>query len=411
MKSRREIGSITIEATISLAVFIFAFLGITSLTRMIRAEEKIQYALNQSAKELSQYTYIFYRAGLHSQEGADTKSSDELISETSQFCEMVKSKSLEYKNKKFDTGNIVNDFQTAINGGKNDLTEIINQGKKLSNLYSNTLDDPTAVLSGIYSVVKDEAANSVRSMVVAPVVGNLLMPKYIAGSRAEADKYLEGIGVEGGMSGLNWQLSQILDDGRTINLTVVYKIKYKIPLIGDYDYTVKQTASTAAWKADKKIKDVVKTTIWDKAPTKRGKDIVESVKKKNDALAVDGKKTKGFDLYDKKTNTFTNVISINTGDASYLSKDSNGNTVLNEANFKSKIRSAGNSLKKYMGSTDKVYMSDGTSINVSGNKKGEIKIYIPKNSPMYGDASKYAEELSNEFKDKNITFKVVEYSE
>ena len=38
MKSRKEIGSITIEATISLALFIFAFLGITSLTRMIRTE-------------------------------------------------------------------------------------------------------------------------------------------------------------------------------------------------------------------------------------------------------------------------------------------------------------------------------------------------------------------------------------
>ena len=38
MKSRKEIGSITVEATISLALFIFAFLGIASLTKLVRAE-------------------------------------------------------------------------------------------------------------------------------------------------------------------------------------------------------------------------------------------------------------------------------------------------------------------------------------------------------------------------------------
>ena len=78
MKTRRELGSVTIEATIALTIFMFAFLGITSLSTLVRAESKVQYALNQTAKELSQYMYIFHRGDTIEN---PTKPVDELIKE------------------------------------------------------------------------------------------------------------------------------------------------------------------------------------------------------------------------------------------------------------------------------------------------------------------------------------------
>lgn len=425
MLTRKEIGSITIEATISLSIFIFAFLGISSLTRLVIAEERMQYALNQSAKELSQYMYIFYRAGLYSKENSDsTKTSDELIAETSQFTDMLKTKALTYtQGNQFQSEDIASEFESTINKfdqAKNDVSEIVDAGKSLANKYSAAIENPTEVLTGIYQVIKGETLSTIKSKIIAPVVGRLLMPKYLTTNSKNVDQYLEDIGVENGMNGINWGLSQIMEDGRTINLTIVYTIKYDIPLVGEYEFTVKQTASTAAWAKEKvvsangsettkKLSDL-KTNIWDKASVTRGKEIVNDIKNRNESLSVNTNKTKGFDLYDVKTNTFSQIISINTGDATYLSTDSNGNVVLNESAFKNKIKYTANNLMNSMDSADKIVMND-NSIYTSPkeNRNGTVQVYIPKGSQMLSEAKKYADEISKEY--ENITIKVIEYDE
>ena len=138
MKSRKEIGSITIEATISLAPFIFAFLGITSLTRMIRTEQKVQYALNQSAKEFSQYMYIINRAQSHdASQSWSTQSFDELIEATSQFTEMVRQKSIDYKEQANNSQNIGEAFPRLLN--KNTYLDLINcnlEDENITQMYT-----------------------------------------------------------------------------------------------------------------------------------------------------------------------------------------------------------------------------------------------------------------------------------
>lgn len=55
---REQKGYITIEATIVLSIYIFAFMMIFSLIHICRAQMKISVAINNAAKEISEYSYL-----------------------------------------------------------------------------------------------------------------------------------------------------------------------------------------------------------------------------------------------------------------------------------------------------------------------------------------------------------------
>ena len=55
MRNKSERGSFTIEAILSLSIFMFAFVTIVSLATIAKVESTTQYAIDQVAKEISQY--------------------------------------------------------------------------------------------------------------------------------------------------------------------------------------------------------------------------------------------------------------------------------------------------------------------------------------------------------------------
>ena len=64
-KLKKTKGAVTIEATISLTAFLFLFIMIYSLITICRTQAIIQVAINSTAKELSQYSYLYSITGLH----------------------------------------------------------------------------------------------------------------------------------------------------------------------------------------------------------------------------------------------------------------------------------------------------------------------------------------------------------
>lgn len=57
-EKERQKGSITVEATLFIPIFLFAFMSIYSLVSFARAQLLIQYAADQAAREVAQYSYI-----------------------------------------------------------------------------------------------------------------------------------------------------------------------------------------------------------------------------------------------------------------------------------------------------------------------------------------------------------------
>ena len=51
--------------------------------------------------------------------------------------------------------------------------------------------------------------NIVQSKIIAPVVANILMPKYLESGDKSANEFLEDMGVENGMSGLNFSFYHV----------------------------------------------------------------------------------------------------------------------------------------------------------------------------------------------------------
>ena len=64
MKLQKEKGAITVEATIFLMLFIVFFVSMLNLVDMVRAQIVIQNAVTQTAKELSQFSYILTKTGI-----------------------------------------------------------------------------------------------------------------------------------------------------------------------------------------------------------------------------------------------------------------------------------------------------------------------------------------------------------
>ena len=63
-KSREEKGSITLEASIFLVLFIVFYMMMMGLIQIVRAQVILQYAANETAREISQYSYVLTKTGI-----------------------------------------------------------------------------------------------------------------------------------------------------------------------------------------------------------------------------------------------------------------------------------------------------------------------------------------------------------
>ena len=141
MKKRQK-GSITVEATLFLPLFFLAFVSIYSLISFTRAQLIVQYAADQAAKEVAQYSYILEKIGiLDSLDGLNSRSED--------FEKNIKS--------------IEEQLQTVQQAGENALNgedpvgNTIEAGKAAKDAYgtvSGYVDDPESFISGVLAVFK-----------------------------------------------------------------------------------------------------------------------------------------------------------------------------------------------------------------------------------------------------------------
>ena len=60
-----EKGAIVIEATLSLTFFMFLIVMLLSIVNICIAQAKIAVALNETAKEISQYSYMYTLTGIN----------------------------------------------------------------------------------------------------------------------------------------------------------------------------------------------------------------------------------------------------------------------------------------------------------------------------------------------------------
>lgn len=239
-------GSASIEATISLVVFVFVIMAIYMVSSFCLVQAKVSYAISTTAKEMSQYSYFYHMVGLDGVRDGLSEESEMAISVFDAFNSAINTGSNEVKEISEGSEEY---FEEFLSGEKtDDLNELYAQISSASSALSGAIDNPLDFAKSLASLAGNEAWNG-ASQVVASTLAKGMAERHFETNTMTADEYLESMGVVNGYDGLNFNTSTLFQDGGDkIEITVVYRLSLEniIPTM-DREVVIRQTAVTDGW--------------------------------------------------------------------------------------------------------------------------------------------------------------------
>ena len=213
MRQKKERGAIVVEACLALPIFMFAIITILGLYYVCLAQSRVAVALNDTARELSVYAYLYDLTGLNE---AQANAAQKGASASSTL--------------KTQTNNV---GQVSL-----DIESMQKLFSALETLGGDISDNPESYLYYLGNQAAEQAKGYLLNMLV-----NTMISKHFGGD--SADDYLRRLGIE---DGIDYSQSTIYADGTDdIYLVAAYKIKI-IDLLGiDFSFHIVQQAHTLAW--------------------------------------------------------------------------------------------------------------------------------------------------------------------
>lgn len=247
----RESGAAAIETVLSLTFFMIAIVGLMMVTMIIQVQNTMQYALNQTAKEISGYYYLLDKTGIA--RALSGTSSTGATNDLGQLDETI----AQIVNFSSETSKSVTGIKNDINDGKGiDLTKIEDTGKTIyegaleviNNLEAyteNSVQDNVKILKALIQVFGRAFASQEFSEKVGGMACKVLMAKYLPAGNAK--EYYNKVGII--PEKVDFSRTELMRDGRSIKLVVVYTLNTKNLTLGviDQNLTFCQVAATAAW--------------------------------------------------------------------------------------------------------------------------------------------------------------------
>ena len=314
MKRKREKGAIVIEATISLTAFIFAIFTILSLVDIAYVQAKMSVALNSAAKEISQYSYLYYKLNLDELDASlseGTGDSKEMIENTIDGVGEVMDSLTEAENC-ISNGNF-DKMMTAINNGTGSANEMIN-------MYADEVsEDPKGFIIGMGKLAGSELKEEAK-VVLGQVLAKAFMKKNLkAFSEQDPDAFLRKYHVVDGMDGLDFNYTTLMAYGTSnqINLVVTYDVEVMQLLNIDFKFKFQQCAKTQAWGNG--ISVIHPQSIWDTMePMQAGKYIIAK-EKENYTYTFSGANVEAYSNSRGK-NQFIAIAAMDPGAPKYQEK-------------------------------------------------------------------------------------------
>lgn len=355
---KKNQGVITVEATLTLTAFMFFFMMLYDLLTVCITQAKIAEALNNTAKEFSQYSYIIGVTGLDKsvgqfQENANTKKEDvnNTISNIASLYEATQNVGKDMKGAVVNTdtsdlSSIAASVQTMYDSVKSNADQSKEQIDNLKETVSTIAEDPKKFIFGIGQLIMSEGLEIFKSQLIVDPLARGMMKKHLMTSKGQSNEDLEQIlqgmrivpgsrfGKTSYINGIDFSHSTLFPYGSDeITIVAEYKIKI-IPLLPvNLEYSVKQKASTKGWlHGDGQVLKVDessgKSTVKDEStPTQytntdsvwNGTDPTE-INKLIRNMGISDYKTQGYEnlsgstyaqLYNSETNTFVMISSSN----------------------------------------------------------------------------------------------------
>ena len=233
MKNERQKGSITVEATLFIPIFLFAFMSIYSLVSFARAQLLIQYAADQAAREVAQYSYILEKTGIldayqgMGQEAADFDSSLKDIQENL---------------------SLINEAAQKLASGQGTVDDAVGMGNAGKDVYDNIdgyVSNPREFINGVLSSVKSQSWEALASYMVGTVGKSCVLQQLtVASGTTDTEAYLKSLGV----SNLRYDNSSWCKGGSSeVKIVVDYDIKSSFPFFDLPSRHYRVCASTRVW--------------------------------------------------------------------------------------------------------------------------------------------------------------------
>ena len=355
---KKNQGVITVEATLTLTAFMFFFMMLYDLLTVCITQAKVAEALNNTAKEFSQYSYIIGVTGLDKsvgqlQENANTKKEDvkNTISNIASLYEATQNVGKDMKGAVANTdtsdlSSIAASVQTMYDSVKSNADQSKEQIDNLKETVSTIAEDPKKFIFGIGQLIMSEGLEIFKSQLIVDPLARGMMKKHLMTSKGQSNEDLEQIlqgmrivpgsrfGKTSYINGIDFSHSTLFPYGSDeITIVAEYKIKI-IPLLPvNLEYSVKQKASTKGWlhgdgqvlKVDESsgkstVKDESTPTLYTNTDSVwNGTDPTE-INKLIRNMGISDYKTQGYEnlsgstyaqLYNSETNTFVMISSSN----------------------------------------------------------------------------------------------------
>ncbi len=263
MNLKDEDGAIIIEATLSLSFFMFFIVTVLTIVNICYVQSKMSIAINETAKEISQYSYLYGLTGLNKKQQDLVKQGQEANDRMTDIVdnvgammdgvEKIKEDSVAgyqgLKENPLNTGMWKNTGQSIyqqIQSGQGNIKAIESQLKSIA-------DDPVAFIKSLAALFGNEAINKASSYLIAAPVAKIMSKRHFKSSENEdCETFLKSLGVvpkgSSYLDGINFTKSELFADGENdIKIVAVYQVKV-VPLLPiNMQFTFCQTAETKGW--------------------------------------------------------------------------------------------------------------------------------------------------------------------
>ncbi len=253
-KDKKEKGAVIVEASIALPVFMFAIITILSIVNICYVQAKMQIAVNSTAKEMSQYFYLYGLAGLDDAQqdlhnktlDADTKITD-VLDGSSEFLNAIGSTDKAVKSTVSDptsAKNNVNTIKDAYRSGKSGVSKVSNTAKEIA-------ADPQSFIMGVAAIVAEGGIEEVKTALAGPIA-KMFCEKHLQTSNSSTEQFLKHLKIvpKGGSyyDGIDFSKSRFCVEGTS---KIIVVAKYQIHVIDffglDIRFNFEQCGETSAW--------------------------------------------------------------------------------------------------------------------------------------------------------------------
>lgn len=304
-------GAVTIEATIALSAFLFMFIMIYSIVTVCRFQAAVQVSINATAKEISQYSYLYSISGLHEamgnlQEAGNTTKQDTnaLVGDIADVFSGIQS----IGGAEVEFGD-VESMMAQWDELSEDLDETEASITKVKETITNMAKDPTKLLFGMAKMFASEGYEVAKSA-AAEAISRVLTEKHLKRTEDDtANAFCQSMGVVPGtyfgkesyFNGIDFSHSTLFPYGSDeITIVANYKIRLLQLLPIKAEFHVTQRAVTRGWmQGDKSASGATAKEKLEKAVKERGDSIWNTAtgserEKLIRSMGVDALKEEGY---------------------------------------------------------------------------------------------------------------------